>query len=163
MLHHVATQIAGVAVAGVALQTHEGPLPGVNPHVDLQVTFLLEALQALVTPVRLFAGVGTHVDSHLGIVGENPATHDTRPAPAAAPRPSPLLTVDEPLAAVQALGGAVVRRQHTQGLQFGLSVEGVMAVHRQWGLPLPVDTQDPQLLAVTGHVEGARGVHMQTL
>jgi hypothetical protein len=38
-----------------------------------------------------------------------------------------------------------------------------MAVHRQWVLPFSVDTQDPQLLAVTGHVGGARGFHMQTI
>ena len=35
-----------------------------------------------------------------------------------------------------------------------------MAVHRQWALPFFVDNQDPQLLAVIGHVGGARGVHM---
>jgi hypothetical protein len=28
---------------------------------------------------------------------------------------------------------------------------------------MSVDTQDPQLPVVTGHVGGARGVHMQTL
>ena len=99
---HVATQMAGVAEAGVALQTHKGPLPRVNPHVDLQIAFLLEALHALVTPIRLLAGVGTHVDSHLGI-GKHPATHDTGLAPAAVPMPSLLRTVDDLLAAVQAL------------------------------------------------------------
>ena len=140
VLHHVATQIAGVAVAGVALQTHEGPLPGVNPHVDLQVAFLLEALHALVTPVGLLAGVGTHVDGHLGIVGKHPATHDTGPALAAAQMPSPLLTMDLPLAAVQALGRAVVRGQRAQGLQFRHGEEGVMAVPRQWALPFSMDT-----------------------
>ena len=35
VLDHVATQIAGVAEAGVALQTHARLLPGVSPHVDL--------------------------------------------------------------------------------------------------------------------------------
>ena len=48
----------------------------------------------------------------------------------------------------------------------GTNVDGhhgfVMAVP-QWALPFSVDTQDPQLPVVTGHVGGARGVHMQTL
>ena len=47
VLDHVATQIFGVTEAGVALGTHKGPLPGMNPpHVNLQVAFLLEALLA---------------------------------------------------------------------------------------------------------------------
>ena len=74
-----------------------------------------------------------------------------------------LLAADQPLAALQALGHAVVRRQRVQGLHFGRGEEGVMAVHRQWALPFSVDAQDPQLPAVTGHVGGARGVHTQTL
>ena len=81
----------------------------------------------------------------------------------AAPRPSPLLKVDSPLAAVQALGHAVVRGQRARGLHFGCVEEGVMAVHRQWALPFSVDALDPQLPVVTGHVGGARGVHMQSL
>ena len=48
----------------------------------------------MVAPVRLLVRVGTHVDDHLGIVGENLATQDTGPALAAALRPSQLLTVD---------------------------------------------------------------------
>ena len=166
VLGHVPTQIAGVAEAGVAIQTHAGLLPGVNPHVDLQVgaltkaphalvtpigllprvnphvelqvvallealhalvtpvgllagvsphvqlqvSFLLEAHCALVTPIRLFASVGTHVDDHLGIVGKNLATQDTGPVLAATLRPSQLLTVDQPLATIQALGHTVIRR-----------------------------------------------------
>ena len=76
---------------------------------------------------------------------------------------SQLLTVDQLLAALQALGHAVVGRQRVQGLQFGHGEEGVMAVQCQWALPFSVDAQDPQLLAVTGHVGEARGVHMQTI
>ena len=38
-----------------------------------------------------------------------------------------------------------------------------MAVDCKWALPFSVDAQDPQLLAVTGHVGGAWGVRMQTL
>ena len=38
-----------------------------------------------------------------------------------------------------------------------------MVVFLQWGLPLSIDAQDPQLPIVTGHVGGARGVHTQTL
>ena len=76
---------------------------------------------------------------------------------------SQLLAVDRPLTALQALGHAVVHRQRVQGLQFRSCEEGVMAVQRQWALPISVDAQDPQLLAVTGHVGGARGVHMQTI
>ena len=51
MLEHVHTQIAWVAVAGVALQTHAGLLPRVSPQVDLQGVAMAEALHALVTPV----------------------------------------------------------------------------------------------------------------
>ena len=74
VLGHVASQTAGVPVADVAMVTHAGLLPGVNPHVDLQATPLTEALHALVTPVGLLTGVGAHVDGHLGIVGKNLAT-----------------------------------------------------------------------------------------
>ena len=74
-----------------------------------------------------------------------------------------LLAADQALAALQALGHAVVRRQRARGLQFGRSEEGVMAVHRQWTLPFSVDTQNLQFLAVTGHVGGARGVLTQNL
>ena len=38
-----------------------------------------------------------------------------------------------------------------------------MAVHHQWALPFSVDTPNLQLLAVAGHVGGARGIHTQTL
>ena len=38
-----------------------------------------------------------------------------------------------------------------------------MAVQHQWAIPFSVDAQDPQLLAVTGDVGGARGVHMQII
>ena len=62
-----------------------------------------------------------------------------------------LLAADQPLAAVQALGHAVVRRQQVQGL------------HCQWALPFSMDGQNPQLLAVTGHMGGARFVYTQTL
>ena len=77
--------------------------------------------------------------------------------------PSQLLAADQPFPALQALDHAVFRGQRTQSLWFGRSEEGVMAVQRQWALPFSVDAQDPQLLAVTGHVGGARGVHMQTI
>ena len=169
VLDHVATQIFGVTVAGIALQTHEGPLPGVNPpHVDLQVAFLLKALLALVAPVRLLTGVATHVDDHLGIVGKNLATLDAGLALAEGPVPCQLLTVDEWHAAFQALGHAavqahgrtVVRRQRAQGLQFGRTEEGIMAVHHQWALPISMDSQ---ILPLPGHVGGARGVNTQTL
>ena len=53
LLGHVATQTAGATVADIALVTHAGLLPGVNPLVDLQATAMTEALRALVTPVRL--------------------------------------------------------------------------------------------------------------
>ena len=76
---------------------------------------------------------------------------------------SQLLTVDQLLAALQALDHAVVCRQRVLGVPFGRGEEGVMAAQRQWALPFSVDAQDPQLLAVTGHVGGARGVHMQTI
>jgi hypothetical protein len=56
---------------------------------------------------------------------------------------SQLLTVDQLLAALQA--------------------QCVIAVQRQWAHPFSVDAQDPQLLAMTGQVGGARGVHMQTI
>ena len=39
----------------------------------------------------------------------------------------------------------------------------ILSVHGKGEYPLAVDTQDPQLLAVTGQVGGARGVHMQTI
>ena len=67
------------------------------------------------------------------------------------------------LAAVQALDHTVVHRQRAQGLQFGHSVEGVMAVHHKWALPFSMDAQDPQLPIVTGHVGGARGIKLQSL
>ena len=75
---------------------------------------------------------------------------------------SQLLAANQPLAVLQALGHTVVCRQRAQGLHFGRGEEGVMAV-RQWALPFSIDAQDPQLLAVTGHVGGARRVHIQTL
>ena len=53
VLEHVHMQIARVAEAGVALQTHAGLFPRVSPHVDLQIVALTEALHALVTPVEL--------------------------------------------------------------------------------------------------------------
>ena len=67
------------------------------------------------------------------------------------------------LGSLQARGNALVRRERAQGLQFGRGEEGVISIQRQWALPLSVDAQDTQLLAVTGHVGGARGVHMQTI
>ena len=74
-----------------------------------------------------------------------------------------LLTADQPLATLQALGHTVVRRQRAQGLLVRRSEEGVMAVHRQWALPFSVDAQYLQLPVVTGLVGGARGVHMQSI
>ena len=74
-----------------------------------------------------------------------------------------LLAADQPLAALQALGRAVVRRQRVQGLHFRRGEEGVMAVLRQWALPFSVDAQNIQLLAATKHVGGARGVHTKNL
>ena len=74
-----------------------------------------------------------------------------------------LLVADQQLTALKALGRAVVRRRRAQGLDFRRGDEGIMTVHRQWALPFSVDTQDPQLPVVTGHVGGARGVHIQTL
>ena len=118
MLEHVQTQTAWAAVACVALQTHAGLLPRVSPQVDLQVAFQTEALRALVTLVGLLPGVSPHVDDHIGIVGNNLSTQDTGPALAAALMPSQLLKVDEPHAAVQALGHAVVSGQRAQGLRF---------------------------------------------
>ena len=76
---------------------------------------------------------------------------------------SQLLVADQPLAALQARGHALVCRQGAQGLHFRRSEEEVMAFCRQWALPFSVGAQDPQLLAVTGHLGGARGVHMPTL
>ena len=120
-------------------------------------------LHALVAHVRLLAGVGNHMDGHLGIVGKTLARQHTRPALGAALSPNKVLGVAERLTAVQALGRAVVRGRRSQGLLAGRSEEGVMAVHRQWALPFSVDAQDPQLSVVTGHAGGARGVHMQIL
>ena len=117
----------------------------------------------MVTAEGLLAVVGTPVDGQLGIVGETLAQRDTGLAVAAAPMPSQQLKGDERLAALLALGHAMVLRQRVQGLQFGRDEEGAMAVHLQWALPFSVNTQEPQLLAVTGHVGGAWGVHMQTL
>ena len=77
--------------------------------------------------------------------------------------PSQLHAADQLLAALQALDHAVFRGQRAQSLWFGRSEEGVIAVRRQWALHLSVDAQDPQVTVVTGHVGGARGVHMQTL
>ena len=77
--------------------------------------------------------------------------------------PSQLLAADQPFAALQALDHTVFRGQRTQSLWSGRSEEGVMAVQRQWAPPFSVDAQEPQLLAVTGQVGGARGVHMQTI
>ena len=71
---------------------------------------------------------------------------------------SQLLTVDQLLTALQALDHAVVCRQRVQGLPSGCGEECVMAVQHQWAIPFSVDAQDPQLLAVTGDVGGARGV-----
>ena len=73
---------------------------------------------------------------------------------------SQLLAVDQLL---QAIGHAVVRGQRVNSLQFGQVEDCAIAIQRQWALPFSIDTQDPQLLAVTGHVGGARGVHMQTI
>ena len=71
---------------------------------------------------------------------------------------SQLLAADQLLAALKALVHAVVCRQRVLGLPFGRGKECVIAVERQWALPFSIDAQDPQLLAVTGHVGGARGV-----
>ena len=76
---------------------------------------------------------------------------------------SQLFAAIQPLTAVQALGPAEVLRQRVQGLHFGSFEEGVMAVNHQLVPNLSVDTQDPQLCVLTGHVGGARGVNMQTL
>ena len=136
---HMDLQGGAVTEALRALVTAVGLLVDVSLYVTLEVAFLPETLHALVAPVRLLVGVGTHVDDHLGIVGENFAAQDTGPALAAAPRPSQLLTVDEPL------GGG----QRAHSLQFARREEGVMAVRLQWALPFPVDAQDPQLPVVT--------------
>ena len=74
-----------------------------------------------------------------------------------------LLVADQPLAALQALGQAVVCRQRVQGLHFRRGEEGVMAVRRQRALPFSVDAQNLQFLAVAGHVGGARCVYTQNL
>ena len=50
----VPTQMAKLAEAGVALQTHARLLPRVSPHVDLQVGALTEAHHGLVTPGAFF-------------------------------------------------------------------------------------------------------------
>ena len=108
---HVALQIRALTEALHALFTPVGLLPGVSPHVHLQVGALTEALHALVTPVRLLAGVGTHVDGHLGIVRKTLSRQHTGPALVAAPMPSQVLAVDRPLSSLQARGHAAVRRQ----------------------------------------------------
>ena len=77
--------------------------------------------------------------------------------------PSQLLTVDELPPAAQALGHTVVHGQRTEGLQIGRSEEGVVAVHHQLPPPMSVDTQDPQLPVVTGHLGRAGGVHKQRI
>ena len=160
---HVTLQVGAPSEALCALVTPVGLIHRVSAHVELQVGAFTETLHALVTPVRLLAGVGTHGNGHLGIVGKTLAKQDTGPALAPALMLSQFLKVDEPLATLQALAHTVVHRQRAQGLQFRCGEEGVLSVHRQWALPFYVDAQDPQLLAVTGHVGGARGVHMQTL
>ena len=48
------------------LVTSVGLLPGVSPHVDLQVVACTEALHALFTPVGLLPGVSPHVDLQVG-------------------------------------------------------------------------------------------------
>ncbi|CAL8236687.1 unnamed protein product [Boreogadus saida] len=80
--------------------------------------FVTEALHAMVTLVGLLPRVSHHVDDHIGIVGNNLSTQDTGPALAAALMPIQLLKVDQPHAAVQALGHAVVSGQRAQGLRF---------------------------------------------
>ena len=115
---HVKIQAALLTEALRALVTLVGLLAGVSPHVELQGAFQTEALHALVAPVRLLVVVGPHGDDHIGIVGKNLATQDTGPALAAALMPSQLLKADEPHAAVQALGHAVVCGQRAQGLRF---------------------------------------------
>ena len=104
---HVELQVVAPFEALHALVTTVGPLPGVNLLVDVQVAAPFEVLHAYVTPVELLTGVGTHVDGHLGSVGKNLATQDTGPALVVSPRPRLLLTLDELLAAVQALGHTV--------------------------------------------------------
>ena len=145
MSPHVDLQGRALSEALCALVTLVGLLPGVSPHVALQVVFLFEELRALV------------------IFGNNLATQDTGPALAAVPMSSQLLKADQPHTAVQAVGHAVVRGQRAQGHRTVRGEEGVMAVHRQWALPFSVDAQDPQLPIVAGHVGGARSIHAQTL
>ena len=113
MSTHVGLQGAIQTETHRALVTLVGLLPGVSPHVAGQVAFPTEALHALVAPVRLLVGVDL-----IGLVGNNLSTQDTGPALAAALMPSQLLKADEPHAAVQALGHAVVSGQRAQGLQF---------------------------------------------
>ena len=111
---HVDFQVAFPSEALPALVTLVGLPVRVVPHVALQGGALTEALCALVTLVGLLVIVGPHVDDHIGIVGNNLSTQ----ALAAALMPSQLLKADEPHAAVQALGHAVVCGQRAQGLQF---------------------------------------------
>ena len=74
-----------------------------------------------------------------------------------------IFNLQSQLATLLVLDHAVVRRQRAQGLHFGRDKEGAMAIHRQWALPFSVDTQDPQFPVGTGHVGGAKDVHMQTI
>ena len=160
MCPHVDLQPGAKTKALHTLATLVGLLPGVSPHVDLQPGAQTETQHALVAPIRLLDGVGTHVDDHFGIVWKNLATQDTGPSLAGAQLTRQLLTVDQPLAAVQAFGHAVVRGHRAHSLQFGCAEE---AVDRQWAVPMSTDAQDPQLPVVTGHVGGARRVHTLTL
>ena len=77
--------------------------------------------------------------------------------------PRQLLAADQLLAALQALCHALFRGQRAQSLRFERREEVVIAANHQWALPFSVDAQDPQLPVVTGHVGGARSVHMQTI
>ena len=95
-----------------------GDFSRVIHHVSIQGAFQTEPLRALVTLVGLLPGVSPHVGNHIGIVRNNLSTQDTGPALAAALMPSQLLKADEPYAAVQALGHAVVSGQRAQGLRF---------------------------------------------
>ena len=63
--------------------------------------------------------------------------------------PSQLLTVDQLLAALQALSHAVYRGQRAQSLRFERGEGVVMAIPRKWALPISIDAQDPQLPVVT--------------
>ena len=78
----------------------------------LKVAATSEANHALVAPVRLLIGVGTHEDDHLGFVEKE------TPLIATTLMPSQLLTVDEPHATVKDLGHALVQGQRAQGLRF---------------------------------------------